>query len=110
VATEFRAKAWNNGSPTASGSGYGLKITKADRDRFLKREWRIVILRFPDAGTEVEINIDNDSLWNDTCRELRSQKIGAWLIENRLAPWPHGKPPTVRLVQSSDRAFDVLPV
>ncbi len=103
----FIATAWNNGSHQASGAGYGLKLSKVDRDRYLKREWKFVTLHFPETAISAEVNIDNDSFWNDTCRELRHQKIGAWLIRNGLAPWPHGAPPKVKLAQRAEGAFDV---
>ena len=34
--------AWSNGNPSHTGSGYGLKISEADRERFFDRSWHSV--------------------------------------------------------------------
>jgi hypothetical protein len=36
--------AWNNEKYLASGAGYGLKISVADRDKCFRREWRSVFI------------------------------------------------------------------
>ena len=104
----FLVIAWNNGSHHQSGAGYGLKMSATDRDAHLKREWGSVDLYFGGQSRPVQVNVDKDSLWNDTCRELISQEIGSWLIGNGMAPWPKGKPPKLRLLPRSQRAFDVF--
>jgi hypothetical protein len=103
------ATAWKNGSPDARGNGYGLKISAADRDAFLKREFGSITLHLPGISRPVTVNIDKASMWEGTCRELISRDIGAWLIGVGLAPWPKGAPPKFRLVPRGERAFDVLP-
>ncbi len=99
---EFAAVAWNNGSHHASGAGYGLKISARDPDTHLKREWNSVDLYLPGRSQPTRVGVDS-------CRELISQEIGAWLISNGMAPWPKGRPPKFKLVARAERAFDVLP-
>ncbi len=99
--------AWNNGSHHNSGAGYGFKLTCEDRDRFFKNEWGKIYLRLPGSGEEVEVNIDKDSFWNDSCRELISKEIGVWLISSGLAPWKTGQPPKLILEQKHENHFEV---
>ena len=101
----MRATAWSNGSPRQSGAGYGLKISRQDRDRFFDQKWPTIILRLPgEDPTNVPLS---QSFWR-SCTELHSAAIGRWLILNGLAPWPRGKPPVLSLQCTGDRAFSVL--
>lgn len=101
-------KGWNNGSELASGAGYGLKMTTQDRDANFKNYWTSVKVQLPGEGqTElIEVRI-TPSFWRK-CSELRSAKIGKWLIQHGYAPWTTGSPPefTVEMVQ--DRLFRVM--
>ncbi len=105
----FTATAWNNGSHRPSGAGYGVKVSVADRDAHFKRQWRTVELHVPDADRPFRVNIDKGSFWNDTCRELISKEIGIWLRNSRLAPWPKGAPPKLRLCPRGVGVFEVRP-
>ena len=89
----MKVKAWNNGAYSIDGNGYGLKIIMLYRDAFLRREWKNVCLNLEGETEPVEINIDKDSFWNNTCRELISVRIGRWLIKNGLMLWRKGYPP-----------------
>jgi hypothetical protein len=101
------ATAWNNGKHHNNGSGYGLKINALDRDSNFKRSWGSVLLELEGEKELVEVNIDKESFWNDTCRELISIRIGKWLISNNKAPWMKGKPPKVEITLKSDNVFIV---
>lgn len=101
---EFVATAWNNGH-----SGYGLRISAADRDAFLKRGWGSIDLYLAGKVNPAKVNVNKDSLWIGTCRELISGDIGAWMIARGLAPWPKGRPPKFKLVVRAEREFDVTP-
>jgi len=102
----MQATAWSNGSPRASGAGYGLKISRRDRDRFFDPGWSAIVLHLP--GQEpVSVRLYG-SFWR-SCTELRSAAIGRWLRANELAPWQPGKPPVLALQQAGDRAFRVTP-
>lgn len=47
----MQANGWHNGSPLPSEAGYGVRISKDDRDRYFKPAWDHVELRFPDGST-----------------------------------------------------------
>ncbi len=93
----MRVTAWNNGSPTISGAGYGVKIAATDRDRHFRRDWKAVVLYLEGETQPVSINVEKKSFWSTSCRELISAEIGRWLIKNDLAPWPKGYPPELEL-------------
>jgi hypothetical protein len=97
--------AWNNGSYTTSGAGYGVKLDASDRDRFFKREWKTIELELEGSSVVVPVNISKDSFWNTSCRELISAEIGRWLIRNNLAPWAKGSPPKLTLEHKSNNRF-----
>lgn len=103
IRREFEVVAWNNGR-----AGYGLKMSATDRDAYLKREWGSVDLYLAGRDQPTRVNVDKDSLWNQTCRELISKEIGAWLIDNGMAPWPKGHPPKLRLIWRAPRKFNVI--
>jgi hypothetical protein len=103
--------AWNNGKHHSSGAGYGIKVPIADRNTHFKRDWSTVTLELPDdASRMIEINVSKSSFWSDTCHELISQEIGRWLLEKRIAPWPPGQPPKLRIESLADRRFRVVGV
>jgi hypothetical protein len=100
--------AWKGGSASrTSPAGYGIKIDHYDRDRHFKREWRTVRLLIDGLPHPVTANIDKDSFWNDTCRELISADIGRWMLSSGIAPWPRGRPPKFRLRPASPGVFTV---
>ena len=107
----FSGTAWNNGRRHASGAGYGLRLSLADRDRFFRRDWRSVTLRLVDASgsVNVEVNCAKNSFWNGTCRELVAREIGRWFLHLGLAPWPEGRPPRFDLTSVAPRVFRVAP-
>ncbi|KAF0105242.1 MAG: hypothetical protein FD147_2633 [Chloroflexi bacterium] len=98
-------KAWNNGTHHNDGNGYGIKITSRDRDQYFDPSWKTIILDLDGENALVEVNINKTSFWTEACRELISKEIGKWLIKNKLAPWPVGKPPVLEMVQMGERHF-----
>jgi hypothetical protein len=100
----MRATAWSNGSPSPTGAGYGLKISREDRDRFFDRSWKEIVLHLP--GQEPTLISLSASFWK-SCTELRSSSIGQWLISRRLAPWPRGEPPVLTLLRAGDKEFRI---
>jgi len=97
--------AWNNGSWHESGAGFGLKVDREDRNKYFIREWGVVEIVFGVADTPATVNIDKDSFWNQTCRELISKEIGCWLIRSGLAPWTPDHPPKFRLTPIGENQF-----
>lgn len=103
----MRVVAWNNGSYRSDGNGYGIKISQEDRDAFFIRSWGTILIELERELKLIEVNIDKESFWNDTCRELISVKIGKWMIKRNIAPWRKDKPPTLRLERITDRLFSL---
>jgi len=99
--------AWNNGQHHASGAGYGLKLSIKDRDRYFKREWGTVFVELDGSRKVVEANVDKDSFWGGSCRELISKEFGIWLRGEGLAPWESGKPPKLQLTPVGERRFQL---
>ncbi len=95
---------WNNSAHHKSGAGYGLKVDSADRDRYFSKDWRNVVIELSD-GTEAIVNIDKESFWDRTCRELISKDIGRWLRSQGLASWPPGQPPKLSLETRGGNRF-----
>ncbi|MBA7666754.1 hypothetical protein ES703_74835 [subsurface metagenome] len=89
-----------------TGSGFAIAIKKEDRDRFFKKAWKSVVLRFEGFNEEVEVNIDKFSFWNK-CPELYKKEIGIWFKENNVIKWPKRKPPRVELEQIKENFFNV---
>lgn len=100
----MRAVAWSNGSPLSSGSGYGLRVSAEDRDRFFDRAWTNVIIELPGEGPSTVAL--SKSFWS-RCSELRSAALGRWLLGAGLAPWPRGEPPTFLLLPREEGRFTV---
>jgi len=86
---------WDNGSPdNRTGEGYGIRIVPKDRDRYFQRTKSSVHIEL-ENGDLVKVKL-SDSFWRD-CAELRSAKIGKWMLKVGLAPWSINSPPNLRL-------------
>lgn len=104
----IKVSAWNNGSHSETGAGYGLKILSLiDRDKFFDESWNDVLLTLPDLDRKISVNIKKPSFWNRSCMELISQDIGKWFISNNLAPWPKHNPPQFQLEPIGKREFEL---
>ncbi len=99
--------AWNNGAHNRNGSGYGIKISNADRDAFFKQEWDVVVLEIEGEPEPAEVKINKETFWAEANRELTSPAVGKWLRKNGLAPWPQGKPPIFILDPIADNRFKI---
>ena len=94
---------WNDGSPdNETGSGYGLRLSWQDRDRYFQREWPSVTVELGGEGP-AEVRLA-PSFWR-RCTELRGAAIGEWLLHHGFAPWPKGHPPRLRLKSVGGRRF-----
>jgi len=87
----MRGRGWSNGNPSSTGAGYGIAISKSDRDEQFAREPSSVKLKL-EAGPTVRVRLTS-SFWR-SCSEFRSIEIGRWMLELGVAPWPKGRPPT----------------
>jgi hypothetical protein len=97
------ATGWSDGSPNnVTGGGYGVRISRKDREKYFQREWPSVTVELEEWGT-TEANVA-PSFWR-SCTELRGKVIGKWLLDHGLAPWPKGNPPKLKLEPMGGRRF-----
>ena len=103
------ASGWHNGSPRSSGAGYGIRISKSDRDRYFVPGWDSIELEFPD-GQRAAVTLTR-SFWKPETpwTELRDATIGRWLIAQGAAPWPKDSPPQLLLASLGPKRFSVTP-
>lgn len=98
----MRAVGWHNGSAAEEPSGYGLKFSRADRDRHFSPDWSEVIVLLEGAGpTTIPLSA---AFWR-SCSELRSADVGRWLIAQTAAPWPKGSPPGIAVAPETGNRF-----
>ena len=91
---------------TLEKAGYGIGISKEDRDGYFHRDWDFVEIEL-ENGEIVRVNLSN-SFWN-RCEELRSSKIGKWMSDRSYAPWPKGDPPKSKLIPLGERKLKLVP-
>jgi len=101
------ATGWHGGpSDKYSAAGYGIRISRSDRDTHFDENWESVTLELEGAG-EVRVTV-SDSFWSG-CTELRLAQIGRWMLDRGLAPWPKGDPPKFDLEPIGEATFRLRP-
>jgi len=96
---------WNNGSADdRTGAGYGIRITHEDQKSYFKKSWSSIIIEL-DNGDPVDIRL-SDSFWR-RYSELWNAKIGKWMINNGLAPWPKRSSPSLKLDPVAEGKFSL---
>jgi hypothetical protein len=101
------ATGWNNGSHSATGAGYGLRIAREDRDRYFNEAWGHAV--FDLAGEAEATTRLSASFWR-SCTELRSAELGRWMRRHGIAPWPKGRPPQFEVRPVGGNRFTVAVV
>ena len=90
--------AWSNGNPNnVTGSGYGIRIKKIDRDRYFSKSNPEIIIRISN-GPVINAPLSK-SFWRK-CSEIRHKEIGKWILHNinkGECRWEKGKPPVFLL-------------
>ncbi|MBP1581914.1 MAG: hypothetical protein J6A26_05910 [Oscillospiraceae bacterium] len=99
-------QAWNNGRFISNGSGYGVKVSEQFRDEYLSVDWASIFLHLEGEEEPVELAINNSVFWSKG-RELRSGKIGKWLIKNGLAEFDLENPPELHVSPMEKNHFKV---
>ena len=95
--------AWNNGKFHSSGAGYGLRITKDDRQNYFEKKWDHIVIFMDKDGFKVNIS---DSFWRN-CTELRNKQIGKFVIKNGFGRWNKGIPPKLELLYIKKNEFSL---
>lgn len=99
-------QAWNNGRFIANGSGYGVTVSGQFRDEYLDVNWASIYLHLDGEDEPVELAINNSVFWSKG-RELRSGKIGKWLIKNGLATFDLENPPELVVTPMEGNHFKI---
>ena len=99
-------QAWNNGRFLENGSGYGIKVSEQFRDEYLSVDWVSFFVHLDGEEEAVELAINNSVFWSKG-RELRSGKIGKWLIKNGKAKWDVENPPELKVNHIEKNHFSV---
>jgi hypothetical protein len=69
------ATGWSNGNPTKNGAGYGLRISKDDRDQFISPDASAVIVEMPNGKQiEVPLSVSFTPLRGAHCAENVAQQ------------------------------------
>jgi hypothetical protein len=99
--------AWNNGSHSPTGAGYGIKIKITDRDKYFDKKWKNIDLCLGGTSKYIKINVSKKSFWDCRCHELSSKRIGVWLKENKKDVWPIYHPPKMIMKKMQGNKFKV---
>ena len=100
----FKTTIWTNGKPnTSTGSGYGVNIPIKIRESIFQKNWNNIKLDLDGYIIDVPLT---SAFWNK-CNEVRSPKIGKWLIKNNAHIWVKGKPTKVKMIQVQKNQFQV---
>ncbi len=106
----MQVTAWTNGNPNPyTGSGYGIRIKKDDRDVYFNRTRPHIKIRLR-GGPTIEVKL-SDSFWRG-CSEIRNKEIGQWIInqlKTRKQKWVKGKPLKFNLNPLSPNEFELTP-
>ena len=97
-------KAWNNSAHHVSGAGYGIRISSHDIKEF-DTLWDNITIRIQDQPV-FPARITN-SFWNGKCHEIRSKKIGNWIISSGNRYWDNGNPPSFEFNQIEGNLFEL---
>jgi hypothetical protein len=100
--------AWNNGTLSSSGAGYGLQLDGADCDRFFKQDSETIELEFEGYAHVVKVEVANYSFSSSRCRALIHSEIGRWLIDNGFEAWQISQPPKLFLKFIGGKRFRLM--
>lgn len=96
-------KTWSNGKANEkTGSGYGLRIGKKNRDKYFSDnvEYSLII-----DNKKIKINITPG--FYKECPEIRDKKIGMFLIKNKLHKWKSGNTNSLNMIKVDDKTFEI---
>lgn len=97
-------KTWSNRNVLKSGTGYGIRIGRANALKFFNQEWTEAILEVEDKQVIISLN---PTFWT-TCSELRSKYIGQFLIKKGLDTWDKGSPNRLILLPLEENYFKLI--
>ena len=96
-------KTWSNGKANEkTGSGYGLRIGKKNRDKYFSDnlEYSLIL-----DNKRIKVNITPG--FYKECPEIRDKKIGMFLINNNLHKWKSRSPHLLNMIKLDDKTFGI---
>jgi len=100
-------KAYNNGSYSQTGSGYGFRIKKSDIRDNLDIFTQTIFLTLDTKLKKIPIFINQDSVQFGDCGIFTKKEIGEWLILNGMRKWKEGNPPEFLMKYDGNNHFKI---
>lgn len=97
--------AWNNGSLSESGAGYGIKVHEKDKKRYFSASHKEVVIELEETGECAVIKHGNGKFWIASRGELVHKSIGKWMLGAGIAPWEKGHPPKLTLIHLEENRY-----
>jgi len=99
--------AWKNREHARSGTSYGFRVSRADRDRVFEDSWSSAMIDLSGAKEARPVEVILKASFWDRCPELVSQDIRQWFFDSGLAPWEFGHPPKFMVRRAGGAKFIV---
>jgi hypothetical protein len=97
IGEAFEVTGWQG----TGGVTLGFRFGSENARTFVDRRWHSVEVELEGVAHEFPIR---PPFWR-TCPEIRGAPITTWLTRHRLAPWPRGNPPRIRMVYLGANRF-----
>lgn len=98
----MNACAWKDG-----GSTHGIRVGRANRDAYFRREWSEIHVQLDGAVHTFKLT---PGFW-EKCPEFRDSggtAIRDWFTRHFTLPWPRGNPPQFGLIARGDNRFEAV--
>jgi hypothetical protein len=105
IVTAYRCGYKKDECENPEKGSYGFKISISDRDRNFQREWGYILLKLSGENNAFKVNINKNSFWSVSCRELVHKNIKELFLKNKIIPWEKGKPPKIQLKGIENNSF-----
>lgn len=99
--------AWKNSKHSNPNASYGFKVSIKDKYAYFNDSFKDVIILLPNKKRAIA-NKEKESFRDNSCRELISKDIKAWLKSEGLIPWPKGKPPKFKAKHIKNNEYKIV--
>jgi len=101
----FQVSAWNNGLFRETGTGYGLKFLRIDKNKLNNEKHNKIILYLGKSNKKITISKETKSFSNSNV--LLHVEIGKWLIKNKKNTWRKKSPPKFNAIHIIRNQFQI---
>ena len=96
-------KTWSNGKANEkTGSGYGLRIGKNNRDKYFSDNVKYFLII---NNKKIKMNITPG--FYKECPEIRDKEIGMFLVNNNLHKWKKRSTHPLNMIKVDDETFEL---